>query len=50
MRGEVDVVVGLSCERRVAPAFENVCMCSPEHVSDSVFFRGFVSCISSVLL
>lgn len=50
MRGEVDVVVGLSCEHCVAPAFENVCMCSPEHMSDLVFFRGFVSCISSALL
>lgn len=50
MRGEVDVAVGLSCERCVAPAFENVCMCSLEHVRDSVFFRGFVSCISSALL
>lgn len=44
MRGEVDVAVGLSCKRCVAPVFEGA------HVLPGTCERLSVSCISSALL
>lgn len=50
MRGEVDVAVLASHANAVLLWSLKMCMCSLEHVSDSVFFPGSVSCISSALL